>query len=169
VQAFGKEIRFVDCLQAGKPISWFAQQMDIFKDTYKIAYGEHFAPHDIAVRDLVFGVTREKSARELGITFTKVEKTKDLNDSIEATRRMIARCWFDNTRPGAIRGIGGLESYHRKWDSLRECYFEKPEHDWASNYADGFRQVAQAWHDRLALKTRRSTAPVVADTNFQIF
>jgi len=170
VQALGKEIRVINCIeQEGKPMSWFIQRVNDFARDHRISYGEHFAPHDIGVRSMMTGVTREKTAREMGINFTKVPKTVDLNDSIEATRRLISRCWFDDTRGDMERAVSALASYHRKWDSLHETYADKPEHDWTSNFADAFRQMAQAWNDRLSLNVKRPTIPIVAKHDFGIF
>ena len=115
------------------------------------------------------GKTRKATAREMGINFIPVERTNDLNDSIETTRRLLARCWFDEGRGNMEKFISAIASYHRKWDSVRECYMDKPEHDWASNFADALRQMAQAWNDRLALKINKYREPAVAKTEFNIF
>jgi hypothetical protein len=113
------------------------------------------------------GKKRTDTAREMGIKFTRVDRTNDLNDSIETTRKLFSRCWFDEKR--CERGLAALASYHRKWDSARECYMDKPDHDWASNSADAFRQVAQAWNDRLALTKRPSYKTVIAKHDFSVF
>jgi hypothetical protein len=168
VQALGKEIRVINHIEnEGKDMSWYIQQVEDFAKEHNISYGEHHAPHDIGVRDLMSGKKRIDTAKEMGINFRMVDRTNDLNDSIELTRKLFPRCWFDETR--CERGLSALESYHRKYDSARECYMDKPEHDWASNSADAFRQMAQAWNDRLALTKRPSYAPVVAKHDFSVF
>jgi hypothetical protein len=168
VQALGKEIRVINHIEnEGKDMSWYIQEVEDFAKEHNVSYGEHHAPHDIGVRDLMSGKKRIDTAREMGIKFRMVDRTNDLNDSIELTRKLFPRCWFDETR--CAKGISALASYHRKYDSARECYMDKPEHDWASNSADAFRQMAQAWSDRLALTKRPSSRPVIAKHDFSVF
>lgn len=169
VQAFGKEIRVINHIEKeDSDIPWFKEQLDNFANKYGIHYGEHFAPHDISVRDMFSKKSRLETAREMGLNFTRVDRTNDLNDSIETARRLISRCWFDAER--CKDGISALSSYHREWDEKRECFKDKPVHDWASNSADAFRQMAQAWNDRLALNTSPTIEPVQMDyKGFNVF
>jgi hypothetical protein len=175
VQALGKEIRVINYYEAeNEGMPHFKQYLDDFQKKHNIHYGLHHAPFDINVRELSSGKKRIDVLRGMGLRFVLVEKTKDLNDSIEMTRRLIPRCWFDEKRCG--NGLSGLHSYHREIDESRvgpageTVYKDKPEHDWASNPADAFRQMAQSWHERLALSKREAfTETVQADLNFQIF
>jgi hypothetical protein len=169
VQAVGKEIRVINHYSAeNQPMSHFIGIVNDFKRDHGINYGEHHAPHDLNVRDLMTGKKRIDTAREMGIKFRLVPRTTDLNDSIEATRRLFARCWFDEDR--CEDGISALASYHRECDEKHQCYKDQPVHDWSSNDADAFRQMAQAWNDRLALTKRVSTAqPPRAAIDFDVF
>jgi hypothetical protein len=168
VQALGKEIRVINHYRAeNQGMAHFIHKVDKFAKDYDIVYAQHFAPHDISVRCMMTMKTREQTAREMGIVFTKVERTNNLNDSIEATRKFIARCWFDENR--CEQGIGALASYHREFDDKRQVFRDEPVHDWSSNDADAFRQMAQAWSDRYASQPPQSAAPVVAKTSFDVF
>ena len=168
VQAVGKEIRVVNHYEAeNQPMSHFVNYVTKFKKDFGIEYGEHHAPHDIGVRDLMTGKTRQDTAREMGIIFRMVLRTTDLNDSIEATRRLFSRCWFDETR--CENGIAALASYHREFDEKHQVYRDQPVHDWASNSADAFRQMAQAWDDRLALSGRKPMQSVTMKSDFNVF
>jgi len=169
VQAIGQEIRVINHYSAeNKPMSHFIGVVNDFKRDYGINYGEHHAPHDINVRSLMSGKKRVDTAREMGIVFRVVERTTDLNDSIEVTRRLFARCWFDEERCGD--GISALASYHREYDEKNQCYRDTPVHDWSSNDADAFRQMAQAWNDRLALTKRKTPAQApIAPVDFNVF
>jgi hypothetical protein len=168
VQAIGKEIRVINYYEAeNEGMSHFISYVNKFAKDYNINYGEHCAPHDIEVRDLMTKTKRIDTAREMGIVFRVVPRTNNLSESIEATRRLFARCWFDENR--CELGISALASYHREYDEAKQCFREQPVHDWASNGADAFRQMAQAWNDRLALTGRPQTTTVQAAVDFDVF
>ena len=169
VQVLGQEIRVINHHEAeGKGMSYFIGEVDSFARAHDITYERHYAPHDIGVRDMMTMKTREQTAREMGIIFTKVPRTTNLNDSIEATRKIFSRCWFDETR--CENGISALASYHRVYDEKKDVYKDQPEHDWASNSADAFRQMAQVWETIFELNKRVETPrPFIADSSFNIF
>lgn len=168
VQALGQEIRVINHYEAeNEPMSHYINYVWNFEKSHGIHYGEHFAPHDIAVRSMMTGKSRIDEAREMGIVFRMVPRTKDLNESINTTKRLFPRCWFDEDR--CENGIAALASYHREWNDKKQCYDDHPYHDWASNSADAFRQMAQAWNDRLALTKRVSPGTVQARMDFSIF
>ena len=168
VQAIGKEIRVINYYEAeNEGMAHFISYVNKFAKDHNIHYGEHCAPHDIEVRDLMTKTKRIDTAREMGISFRVVPRTKNLADSIEATRRLFSRCWFDETR--CDKGINALASYHREYDDAKQCFREQPVHDWASNGADAFRQMAQAWNDRLAIMGRPALKTVQAVVDFDVF
>lgn len=168
VQAIGSEIRMIAHYEAeGKPMSHFIKYLDTFAQGHSISYGEHYAPHDINVKDLMTGTKRIDTAREMGIDFRLVPRTSDLNESLEVTRRLFSRCWFDENRCDA--GISALASYHRVFDEKLDRFRDEPVHDWASNSADAFRQLAQAWDDRLSLSKMPKHNTVSAQTEFNVF
>ena len=148
-------------------MSHFVHYVNEFKKKHGIEYGEHHAPHDIGVRDLMTGKTRKDTAREMGIIFRMVPRTTNLNDSIETTRRLFARCWFDEAR--CENGIAALASYHREWSDKKQVYNDNPVHDWSSNSADAFRQMAQAWNDRLAIGKKTPLRPAQMLADFEVF
>jgi phage terminase large subunit len=77
----------------------------------------------------------------LGIPVTVVAKW-GLEDGINAVRRILPKCWFDQDK--CQEGIKALRQYRRKWDDVRKVFYEHPEHDWASDPADSFRYLAIA-------------------------
>ena len=106
-------------------------------------YARHFAPHDIAVRELSTGTSRQEAARRLGLEFERVMTNQDVPGGIEAVRDLLPRCWFDAAR--CEEGVKCLQAYRREWDDRRGCYRDRPCHDWASHGADAFRTLAVAW------------------------
>lgn len=168
VQAIGKEIRVINHYEAeNEGMDHFIHIVDKFKRDYDIEYGGHYAPHDIGVRDLMTKKSRQETAREMGIVFKMVARTTDLNESIEATRKLFARCWFAEGRTDL--GVAALASYHREFNDKHQVFNDTPVHDWSSNSADAFRQMAQAWDDRLALTKRAEPSNFQAKMDFNVF
>ena len=143
----------------------YIQYLDTFKSEHNIRYGEHWAPHDIEVRELMSGKSRRDTAKEMGIIF-RVVKQHSIADGIEATRRLFNRFWFDEKR--CEQGFNCIASYHREYDDKREVYRDYPVHDWASHGADGLRQLAMAWNERLT-KELKPMVGTIATSDFSIF
>ncbi len=169
VQAIGKEIRLVNYYEdTGKGMPHYIKKLNEFEEAHNIKYGEHYAPHDINVRELMTGRKRIDTAREMGIIFRMVARSKDLADDIEAVRRLFPRLWFDEKR--CDHGISCLASYHREYDEKNDVYKDHPVHDWSSDGSDALRTLAMAWKDRLALPDRAAMSkPVVAPVDFNVF
>jgi hypothetical protein len=134
-----QEIRLIDYHESsGKGLDYYIRHIK----TLPYVYGEHFAPHDIKVRELGSGISRHDTARKLGITF-KVLSPASVNDGIEAVRVILNRCWFDTvkTKPG----VQALESYRHEWNERLQKHDDHPLHDWSSHAADSFRYLAMAY------------------------
>lgn len=142
-QVVGKELRFVDYYENnGEGIPFYAKYL---KDK-PYTYGDHYAPHDIRVRELSTGKSRLEVARTLGIDFT-VAPQLSLEDGIGACRNVLNRCWFDKV--ACDKGLSALRSYHKEWDEDHQVFKKKPEHDWSSHGADAFRTFATGFRERL--------------------
>jgi len=167
VQAIGSEIRNINYYENdNKGMAHYIGVVNDFQRDHGIHYGVHHAPHDLNIRELMSGKKRIDTARDMGIVFRLVDRTTNLADSIETTRKLIARCFFDENR--CENGISALVSYHRVYDEKNQIYKDEPVHDWASNGADGFRQMAQAWDERLALTKRPPSQAVQAKVDFNV-
>ncbi len=168
VQAVGKEIRFIAYLEDNnKGMDYYIQKLEDFKRDHNIQYGEHFAPHDIEVRELMTGKSRRDTARDMGIIFRVVAQHK-VADGLEATRRLFSRFWFDKNR--CKHGIECISQYRYDYDEKKGVFRDSPIHDWSSHCADALRQVAMGWQDRLGLdRGNRITKAVVANVDFNVF
>ncbi len=102
-------------------------------------YGQHWAPHDISVRELGTGKSRLETAAALGLKF-QVTPSIPLVDGIQAARLMIGKCWFDSERTAA--GINALRNYRKTWNQRLNEFTGQPVHDWSSHAADAFRGLA---------------------------
>jgi phage terminase large subunit len=63
---------------------------------------------------------------------------------IEAARRILPRCWFNEKTTQA--GIEALGFYHERKDEARNIGLE-PEHDWSSHAADAFGLMAVVYEE----------------------
>ncbi|MHC1627739.1 MAG: terminase large subunit domain-containing protein [Candidatus Nezhaarchaeales archaeon] len=167
VQAVGKEIRLINYYENNNEgMQHYINYLEDFKKSHNIRYGDHFAPHDIEVRELTTGKSRRDTAREMGINFRVVRQHK-VEDGIEAARRLFSRLWIDENR--CQFGIECLSQYHYDYDEKKGVFKSNPVHDWASHCADSFRQIAMGWQDRLAQPDRNNMPTVQAKTDFNLW
>lgn len=139
-QIFGKEVRVIDYYEANnEPLSHYARILDEKKEKFSYNYGKHFAPHDIAARDLSSGVSREETMAKLGYLMTKGARL-GVEDRIEATRQMLKNAWFDADK--CKYGIRVLQNYRREFNDKLEQFKATPVHDWASHGSDAFGEGA---------------------------
>ena len=137
IQLFNREVRCIDYLESsGEGLAYYINELN--KKPY--AYDRHYAPHDIAVRELGTGVSRLESARKLGFNFQQVARPDNKEDGINAIRQVIPRAWFDKTK--CKRGIAGLKGYKKEWDDKMMVYKNHPVHDWTSHPTDAFQTLA---------------------------
>lgn len=130
------DIRLVDYYEAtGEGLNHYIK---VLQDK-KYVYGQHFAPHDIKVRELTTGKSRLEIARTLGVTFTVVSDLS-IDDGIDASRRILSRCWFDEEK--TKQGFNALLNYHKEFDEARNEFKSHPYHDWSSHAADAFRMLS---------------------------
>lgn len=135
-QQAGFETRMVDYYAAnGFGLDHYAKVLQ--ERGYR--YGRHHLPHDVEVKELGTGRSRLETLRGLGIQADVVRKLS-VEDGINAVRRILPRCWFDQDK--CEEGIKALRQYRREWDDVRKVFYERPLHDWASHPADSFRYLA---------------------------
>ncbi len=135
-QLVGQEVRMIDYLEAtGQGLPWYAQQ--VLGKPY--VYGEHYAPHDINVRELGTGKSRIETAKGLGISF-KVVESIPVQDGIDAARILFKKLWVDQTK--CVDWLRLIPQYTKEYDEDKKMFKDKPLHDWTSHGADMFRYAA---------------------------
>jgi hypothetical protein len=135
-QQHGNEIRIIDYLEdSGRGLDSYIKEL---KEKPYI-YGNHNAPHDIRVREFTSGRSRYDIAWDLGIRFDMVPNIP-VTDGINAVRSIFHKCIFDETN--CKKGLLALTNYKKQFDEIRNCFKDKPLHDWSSNGADAFRYLA---------------------------
>lgn len=136
------QVRLVDYYEAsGEGFPHFVQLLREKRYTY----GTHWAPHDIAVRELGSGKSRLEMAAQLGLKFSVTPRLssaagQELEDGIHAARLFFPRCWFDQTRCRV--GLEALGQYRRDYNTRLNEFKATPVHDFASHGADAFRGLA---------------------------
>jgi phage terminase large subunit len=146
-QVLGQEIRIIDFHEdSGEGLPYYAKILD--QKGYK--YGDHWAPHDIQVRELGSGKSRIETAKMLGITF-RIVPNLSIDDGINAVRNTIPRCWFD--AKACELGLQALRNYRKEYDDRRQEYKPRPLHDWSSHAADAFRYLAVSLKDKQKAQT----------------
>ena len=146
VQQVGMEIRVVDCYEnQGEGLQFYINWLHDWRARHQAVFGDHYAPHDIQVRELGTGKSRLETARKLGIHFRVVRKLT-IEDGIHAARAILPKCYFEKTN--TKDGLQALRRYRKEFDEKKGIYKPHPLHDWSSHYADAFRYFAIAFRDR---------------------
>ena len=146
VQQIGMEIRVVDCYEnQGEGLQFYVNWLHDWRAKHQAVFGDHYAPHDIQVRELGTGKSRLETARKLGIHFRVVRKLT-IEDGIHAARAILPKCYFEKTN--TKDGLQALRRYRKEFDEKKGIYKPHPLHDWSSHYADAFRYFAVAFRDR---------------------
>lgn len=120
--------------------------------------GNDFVPHDGRQREMgTFGPDGMAKQRievmlDCGLS-PKVVMDHTVMDGISAVRQVLPRCWIDEDCCG--QGVEGLRQYQTEWDDEKKIFSDKPLHNWASHYADGFRTLAMAYKEVQAAEPKR--------------
>lgn len=126
-QVHQKEIRLIDYVEgSGESLAFW---LGVIKNK-DYSYEKHLAPHDILVHEYTSGMTRQASARKMGINLIPVPKV-EIIPGIDAVRGMLNRCWFDQKK--CEKGIKALDSYKKEWDERIASWRSQPLHNWASH------------------------------------
>jgi phage terminase large subunit len=120
-----------------------ASAAEIVRDLKKLPYnyGNFIMPHDAKARDLSTGKSQMQIFYGLGLKNIKIiPRVGSKRDSINAARMIFSRCYFDRVK--CAKGLKGLANYQRKFNSKNNVFEDAPLHNWASNCADSFQQLA---------------------------
>lgn len=135
-QLDGARVNIIDFVeQSGEGLAYFAKA--VLRKNY--VYSNHYAPHDIAARELTSGKSRLELARDLGLDF-RIAPNLPVQEGIDSLRSLFPRLWIDRTR--CARLVSCLTSYHKLWDPRHEQYGKTPVHDWSSHAADAARYLS---------------------------
>lgn len=136
------EVRIIDYEESsGEGLPYYARLLQ--QKPY--AYGAHWAPHDIQVRELGSGKSRIETAAALGIRFRVAPRLMgsvigEVEEGIAAARLILPRCWFDAEKTKSL--VEALMSYRREYNTRTGQFRATPHHDEYSHAADAFRGLA---------------------------
>lgn len=146
------EVRVIDYYEAqGEGLPHYAAMLQ----QRGYVYGQHWAPHDIAVRELGTGKSRLEIAQSLGINFRIVPQVT-MEDGIHAGRLLLQRAWFDAEK--CAKGIEALTHYRRDYNTRLQEFIAAPRHDWASHCADAWRYLSLTQRTPRQKDAQRETA-----------
>jgi phage terminase large subunit len=104
-------------------------------------------PHDGVNENNILGKRYEDHLRDAGFRVEPSMPNQGRGAAsmrIEATRRILPKCWFNEASTQA--GRDALGYYHERKDELRNVGLG-PEHDWSSHAADAFGLMAICYED----------------------
>jgi phage terminase large subunit len=157
-QFIGREVRSLNYYEAiGQPLAVHVAWL--MENGYAPVNTVIYLPHDGTTHDKVFDVTYESELRKAGyevVTITN-QGTGAATKRIEAVRRILPSCWFNEVTTSG--GIDALGWYHEKRDENRGIGLG-PEHDWSSHGSDAFGLMAIVAEDIFdEVNRRKSPAP----------
>lgn len=128
-----------------KQLDYYFNFIEDFLSDHALSLWYIYIPHDWnnkAHSYLVSGITiLDKFKQYFWADKVKlIERPKSVNDWIEDVRKILNRCRFDEEE--TKQGIRCLENYKKKYDNVKKVFSDKPDHDWASHWADAFRYFA---------------------------
>jgi hypothetical protein len=154
IQVVGREIRFVDYYEnSGFGLEHYVQELTKRRQQYGFVYGAHYFPHDVNNGELSNGKSRFDTLVGLGVQPTAVPRVANIDDGINAVRRMLGQSLIDPFR--CERGLKSLRNYRKEWDEDRATFRDRPFHNWASHGADSLRNFAQGFVEPEIVQPRR--------------
>lgn len=136
-QRQGYEVRLVDYYEnSGEGVAHYAEYIKGWSEKNNVRSLRCIGPHDLRHGTWATGESQLATAAAHGLRF-EIAPEKSIADGIEAVRKAVPRCVFDEARCGD--GLKALESYRKKWNDALGTWHNQPLHDWASHGADAFR------------------------------
>jgi hypothetical protein len=138
VQIGGYEVRVIDYYEVNNQSLTDTARYLTNQKPYQ--YAAHYLPHDVRIRELTSGMSRQQTLMSLGFRNVIPGAQMKVEDGINAARNLLVKCVFDEQK--TERGLDCLRQYRREWDNAARTYRQKPLHDWTSHGADAFRELA---------------------------
>ena len=163
VQAIRNEIRLVGYYENyNEAMPHYFKYLNDWAREHHCSFAEHWAPHDIEVREYTSGKTRKETAlKDHGWRF-QVTPQLPVSDQIEAGRGIFPKIFIHET--ACQDGINALASFEREFDEKRKVFTDRPVHNWASHGSSAFMNMAVNFKDRMFEEKRPQipTGPVQA-------
>lgn len=152
VQFVAREIRVLDyCEGQGQVLAYYVNELR--SRGYQKALC--VLPHDGMNENSITGKRYEDHLGEAGFEVDTIpnQGRGAASMRVEAVRRILPRCWFNEATTEA--GRDALGYYHERKDETRNIGLG-PEHDWSSHCADAFGLMATVYEEPTIKQARRS-------------
>lgn len=129
-QVVGKEIHMLDYYEnSGESFPHYGKWIQ------KLPYGVEriFLPHDAANKNAATGKCYADYVRDMGFKTEIIKKSDNILVDIEMLRAFFPRLYFNQAK--CSEGIKAVENYRKEWNDKKECFRERPFHNWASHGA----------------------------------
>ena len=156
-QFSGGAIHVIDYIEgSGQPLAYYVNELR--SRGYEKA--RCILPHDGVNKNTITGRRYEDHLKDAGFQTQVIPNagTGAARMRIEAVRRVLPRCHFDEKRCEA--GLEALAWYHERTDDHREVGLG-PLHDWSSHAADAFGLMAISYEE--PSRTARFNSPLPLD------
>ena len=146
MQRVGLQYRFIDYFSGRlEEVEHYTR----FVRAQNYLYGCHYMPHDADHDRLGMQKNIREQFQEGGVRPIKiVDRIPHKGSAIEMARSIFPKCWFhtaDDERGRRVeKGFEALCNYRYKFKEEDNVFGQTPHHDWASNGADAFMQMAQS-------------------------
>jgi phage terminase large subunit len=155
--------------QSGKDADDWIDTLQQYITQRGFTLGTIWLPHD--ARNKTFAAKHSPLERFLtafGADKVRIVPQTKIEHRINAGRRVIGRCWFDET--WCDDGLEGLTSWHYDYDAETRTFSKEPKHDWASHPGDAFTYGAQVLEELVIAAAPPTPRHAVTGTNqgFQI-
>lgn len=128
-QEIGNEYRLIDAFE-GTGIG-LDQYIELLRQKHwelGYHYAKHFAPHDIAQREFLRGVSRKDEARRMGLDFTRTPGTR-VKTQIAAAAQLIRMMVVNSESEGAIAALERFKGWRYPANKATGQLVETPLHD----------------------------------------
>jgi len=142
-QEIGREVRLIKYREWNQT-SLMNVAAEVMAMNY--TYADHIMPHDVRVREMTTGRSREEVLRSL-LGRLSIAPMLSVEDGINALRVLFSRLWIDETE--CADGLDALRNYAKRYDDKRKTFEEKPYHNWASHGADSARMLAVSYKEKV--------------------
>jgi len=123
-------------------MEWYASEIFRYCAQNGLVHKKAILPHDGKVREVGTGLTREQTARSLGLDAICVERPKSKPQAIQLMRQMLHRTRFN--KEGTLRLIECLSSYSKVFDERLNTYKDGAQHDWSRHGVDSYQTMTLA-------------------------
>ena len=121
-------------------------------------YAEHYAPHDMAIKDFSATRSRKDIASDNGIEY-QILPQSSVHEGIDIVKFRFASLWFEDN-PNVQKFLKRIARYTKEWDESRGVWKTNPRHDENSHGADTLRYWAvtdvQDFNDMMAMQVSQN-------------